>query len=161
MIIEMADRLVYLTRDGYDRLVLELAVLRLEKRPQIEERIRLAKELSDTVDNAEYDGAKQEQSFVEGRIQELEQLLADAEMIEDHPSTDFVRLGSSVTVIGSDDEREDYTIVGSAEADPKRGFVSNESPVGRALMGRKVGDEVTIVAPGGSFTVRIELMKEP
>jgi len=155
----MADRQVYLTRDGYDRLVQELAELRLEKRPQIEERIRLAKELSDTVDNAEYDGAKQEQSFVEGRIQELEQLLADAEMIEDHPSTDFVRLGSSVTVIGSDDEREDYTIVGSAEADPKRGFVSNESPVGRALMGRKVGDEVTIVAPGGSFTVRIELIR--
>jgi len=155
----MADRQVYLTRDGYDRLVQELAELRLEKRPQIEERIRLAKELSDTVDNAEYDGAKQEQSFVEGRIQELEQLLADAEMIEDHPSTDFVRLGSSVTVIGSDDEREDYTIVGSAEADPKRGFVSNESPVGRSLMGRKVGDEVTIVAPGGSFTVRIELIR--
>jgi transcription elongation factor GreA len=155
----MADRQVYLTRDGYDRLVQELAELRLEKRPQIEERIRLAKELSDTVDNAEYDGAKQEQSFVEGRIQELEQLLADAEMIEDHPSTDFVRLGSSVTVIGSDDEREDYTIVGSAEADPKRGFVSNESPVGRSLIGRKVGDEVTIVAPGGSFTVRIELIR--
>jgi|SRR5215203_953847 transcription elongation factor GreA len=155
----MADRQVYLTRDGYDRLVQELAELRLEKRPQIEERIRLAKEFSDTVDNAEYDGAKQEQSFVEGRIQELEQLLADAEMIEDHPSTDFVRLGSRVTVVGSDDEREDYTIVGSAEADPKRGFVSNESPVGRSLMGRKVGDEVTIVAPGGSFTVRIELIR--
>jgi transcription elongation factor GreA len=155
----MADRQVYLTRDGYDRLVQELAELRLDKRPQIEERIRLAKELSDTVDNAEYDGAKQEQSFVEGRIQELEQLLADAEMIEDHPSTDFVRLGSRVTVVGSDDEREDYTIVGSAEADPKRGFVSNESPVGRSLMGRKVGDEVTIVAPGGSFTVRIELIR--
>jgi transcription elongation factor GreA len=155
----MADRQVYLTRDGYDRLVQELAELRLEKRPQIEERIRLAKEFSDTVDNAEYDGAKQEQSFVEGRIQELEQLLADAEMIEDHPSTDFVRLGSRVTVVGSDDEREDYTIVGSAEADPKRGFVSNESPVGRSLIGRKVGDEVTIVAPGGSFTVRIELIR--
>ncbi len=155
----MADRQVYLTRDGYDRLVQELAELRLDKRPQIEERIRLAKELSDTVDNAEYDGAKQEQSFVEGRIQELEQLLADAEMIEEHPSTDFVRLGSRVTVVGSDDEREDYTIVGSAEADPKRGFVSNESPVGRSLMGRKVGDEVTIVAPGGSFTVRIELIR--
>src|SRR5215217_5841140 len=74
----MADRQVYLTRDGYDRLVQELAELRLEKRPQIEERIRLAKEFSDTVDNAEYDGAKQEQSFVEGRIQELEQLLAEA-----------------------------------------------------------------------------------
>ena len=81
----MADRQVYLTRDGYERLVHELAELRLEKRPQIEERIRLAKELSDTVDNAEYDGAKQEQAFVEGRIQELEQLLADAEMIEEHP----------------------------------------------------------------------------
>jgi transcription elongation factor GreA len=155
----MADRQVYLTRDGYERLVHELAELRLEKRPQIEERIRLAKELSDTVDNAEYDGAKQEQAFVEGRIQELEQLLANAEMIEEHPSTDFVRLGTHVTVVGSDDEREDYTIVGSAEADPKRGFVSNESPVGRSLMGRKVGDEVTIVAPGGSFTVRIDAIK--
>jgi transcription elongation factor GreA len=155
----MADRSVYLTRDGYERLAQELKELRLEKRPQIEDRIRLAKELSDTVDNAEYDGAKQEQSFVEGRIQELEQLLADAEIIDEHPSTDFVRLGSHVTVVGADDEREDYTIVGSAEADPKHGFVSNESPVGRALMGRKVGEDVTIVAPGGSFTVRIDAIR--
>ena len=155
----MADRQVYLTRDGYDRLVEELKELRLEKRPQIEERIRLAKELSDTVDNAEYDGAKQEQSFVEGRIQDLEQILADAEIIDEHPSTDFVRLGSQVTVIGSDDERENYIIVGSAEADPKRGKVSNESPVGRALMGHKVGDEVIIIAPGGSFTVRVEAIR--
>jgi transcription elongation factor GreA len=155
----MADRQVYLTRDGYERLAQELKELRLGKRPQIEERIRLAKELSDTVDNAEYDGAKQEQAFVEGRIQDLEQLLADAEIIDEHPSTDFVRLGSHVTVVDSDDEREDYTIVGSAEADPKRGFVSNESPVGRALMGRRVGEEVTIVAPGGSFTVRIDAIR--
>ncbi|MFN0069981.1 MAG: transcription elongation factor GreA [Chloroflexota bacterium] len=151
----MADRHVYLTQDGYERLAQELTELRSVKRPSIEERIRLAKEFADTVDNAEFDSVKQEQAFVEGRIQELEQLLADVEMIDAHPVADFVKLGAHVTVVGTDDEQEVYTIVGSAEADPKRGFVSNESPVGRALLGRKVGDVVTVIAPGGSFTVRI------
>lgn len=154
----MPEREVFLTRDGFKRLEAELEHLRNVKRPEIAERIRRAKEFTDTVDNAEYDEAKDEQGFVEGRIQDLEHMLANAQFIDEHPATDFVRLGSRVTVHSSDGEDEVYTIVGSAEADPRRGLVSNESPVGRALLGHKLNDEVTIVAPGGSFRLTIKAL---
>ncbi|HZR97160.1 MAG TPA: transcription elongation factor GreA [Chloroflexota bacterium] len=151
----MPEKPVYLTQEGYERLDQELHELRSVRRPAVAERIRKAKEFTDTVDNAEYDDAKQDQAFIEGRIQDLERMLATAQIIDEHPDVDCVRLGSHVVVEDENGETQEYLIVGSAEADPRHGRISNESPVGHALLGRKVGDEVTISAPGGSFTMRI------
>ncbi|HEY7063062.1 MAG TPA: transcription elongation factor GreA [Chloroflexota bacterium] len=151
----MPEKPVYLTQEGYERLDHELHELRTVRRPAVSERIRKAKEFTDTVDNAEYDDAKQDQAFIEGRIQDLERMLATAQIIDEHPAADCVRLGSHVVVEDDDGEAQEYLIVGSAEADPRHGRISNESPVGRALLGRRVGDEVSISAPGGSFQMRI------
>jgi transcription elongation factor GreA len=151
----MPDRATYLTREGYKKFDEELLHLRTVKRQQIAERIRQAKELTDTVDNAEYDEAKTEQAFVEGRIQELAALLANAQIIGDGPHPDYVILGSRVTVKDVDGVVEDYSIVGSVEADPRHGQISNESPVGRALLGKRVGEQVSVTAPGGSFELTV------
>lgn len=152
----MPEKHVYLTREGYKKFVEELNYLKSTKRAEVSERIRKAKEFTDTVDNAEYDDAKAEQAFIEGRIKDLEYQLAHAEIIDDsQPATDYVRLGSRVTVVDNSGEEEVYVIVGSAEADPRRGYISNESPVGRALLGKRIGDEVSVVAPGGSFSLKV------
>lgn len=151
----MPDKKVYLTRQGRQKLEEELHYLITVRRPEVAERIRRAKEFSDTVDNAEYDDAKNEQSFIEGRIQDLERMLGTAEIIDDHPAADYVRIGSRVRVRDADGEEEVYMIVGSVEADPRKGWISNESPVGRALLGRRPGDAVSVVAPGGSFDLKI------
>ncbi|MCC7372689.1 MAG: transcription elongation factor GreA [Chloroflexi bacterium] len=151
----MADRTVYLTREGFRRLDEELEQLRTVKRPEVSERIRRSKDMTDVTDNAEYDEAKSEQAFVEGRIAELEVTLASAQIIEETGSTEFVGLGSRVKVRDDDGEEDDYRIVGSMEADPKRGMISNESPVGRALLGKKPGESATVVAPGGSFNLTV------
>src|SRR5436305_11286680 len=138
----MAEKQVYLTREGYKKFEEELAHLKSEKRAEVAERIRRAKEFTDTVDNAEYDDAKQDQAFIEGRIQDLERMLATALIIDEHPAADCVRLGSHVIVENEDGESEEYLIVGSAEADPRHGRISNESPVGHALLARCIVDEV-------------------
>jgi transcription elongation factor GreA len=151
----MPDRAVYLTRDGFKRLDQELEQLRTVKRPEVSERIRRSKDMTDVTDNAVYDEAKSEQSFIEGRIVELERMLASAQIIGDGPRTEFVGLGSHVKVTDSDGETDEYQIVGSAEADPKRGLISNESPVGRALLGKKQGEKTSVVAPGGSFDLTV------
>lgn len=151
----MPDKQVYLTRDGYSKLEEELKQLRNVRRPQVAERIRRAKEFTDTVDNAEYDDAKNEQAFVEGRIQDIERMLAHAVIIDDHPTADVVRLGSKVSVRTPEGEVEHYIIVGSLEADPRQGKISNESPVGRALLGKRVGDVASVQAPGGSFSLSV------
>ena len=152
----MQEKVVYLTPEGKQRFAAELRELQTVRRHEVEERIRGAKEFSDTVDNAEYDEAKTEQSFVEGRIQELERLLAAAKLIEE-PTTkaDYVRMGSHVKVVDPEGEEETYYLVGSHEADPRKGLISNESPIGRSLIGKRVGDEVTVVAPAGSFNLKI------
>jgi transcription elongation factor GreA len=152
----MQDKVVYLTPEGKQRFTAELRELQTVRRHEVEEQIRRAKEFSDTVDNAEYDEAKTEQSFVEGRIQELERMLAAAKLIEE-PTTkaDFVRMGSHIKVVDSEGDKETYYLVGSHEADPRRGLISNESPIGRALIGKREGDEVTVVAPAGAFNLRI------
>lgn len=152
----MQDKVVYLTPEGKQRFAAELHELLTVRRHQVEEQIRRAKEFADAVDNAEYDEAKQEQAFVEGRIQELERLLSSAKLIEE-PTTkgDYVRMGSHVRVSDDEGEEETYYLVGSHEADPRRGLVSNESPIGRALIGKRVGEETTVVAPAGSFTLKI------
>ncbi len=151
----MQEKVVYLTPEGRQRFQEELRDLVTRQRHEVEDRIRRAKEFSDTVDNAEYDEAKNEQAFVEGRIQELERLLASAKIIETpKEKADFVRMGSFVTVSTSDGE-ETYHVVGSHEADPRKGAISNESPIGRAIIGKRPGERVTVVAPAGSFELTI------
>ena len=152
----MQEKVVYLTSEGKQRFAAELQQLITVRRHEVEDRIRRAKEFSDTVDNAEYDEAKTEQSFVEGRIQELERMLASAKVIEEPTDkADYVRMGTHVKVLGPEGEEETYYLVGSQEADPRRGLISNESPIGRALLGKRVGDEVTVVAPAGAFNLKI------
>ncbi len=145
----MYEKPVFLTREGRAKLEAEVKVLREVRRPEVAERIKTAKEFTDTDDNAEFEEAKNEQAFVEGRILTLEKMIANAVMIESDHGHDIVRLGSKVTVTDGDGEREEYTIVGTAEVDPRKGLISNESPVGRALLGRKIGDRVEVVAPAG------------
>jgi transcription elongation factor GreA len=153
----MQDKVVYLTPEGKQRFTAELRELQTVRRHEVEEQIRRAKEFADAVDNAEYDEAKQEQAFVEGRIQELERLLSNAKVIEEPTAggTDYVRMGSHIKVSDNEGEEETYYLVGSHEADPRRGLISNESPIGRALIGKRVGDEVTVVAPAGAFNLKI------
>jgi transcription elongation factor GreA len=151
----MPDRAVYLTREGFKRLDSELEHLRTVKRPEVSERIRRSKDMTDVDGNAEYDEAKSEQGFIEGRIVELERALANAQIIGGGPKSDFVGLGSHVTVKDDEGDVDEYQIVGSLEADPKRGQISNESPVGRALLGKKAGESATVVAPGGSFDLTV------
>jgi transcription elongation factor GreA len=152
----MQEKVVYLTPEGKQRFSAELHELQTVRRHEVEEQIRRAKEFSDTVDNAEYDEAKTEQSFVEGRIKELERLLSAAKVI-DEPTTraDFVRMGSHIKVVDGEGDEETYYLVGSHEADPRKGLISNESPIGRALIGKREGDEVTVVAPAGAFNLKI------
>jgi transcription elongation factor GreA len=151
----MQDKVVYLTPEGKERFAEELRTLTTVRRHEVEERIRRAKEFSDTVDNAEYDEAKSEQAFVEGRIKELERMLSSAKIIEQQPAADYVRLGAHVTVVDGEGEEETYHLVGSHEADPRKRLISNESPIGRALLGKRVGEDATVVAPDGSFSLRI------
>lgn len=147
----------FLTREGYNKLQEELDQLRTTKREEIAVRLHEAMEGGELLDNAELEAAKNEQAFVEGRIKELEILLATARVIEDGVKqvTGTVQVGSKVTIKEDDLEPEVYTIVGAAEANPTKGRISNESPLGRALLNRKVGDRVQVDAPAGSFTVDI------
>jgi transcription elongation factor GreA len=150
----------FLTKEGYQKLADELEFLRNDKRKQVAERLHEAMEGGELIENAEYEDAKNEQAFVEGRIQELEIILASAHIIEDHdknPST--VEVGDTVVVKEGDNDPEEYTIVGAAEADPRKGRISNESPLGKALLNRTVGDDVTVEAPGGMFNVRVVKIK--
>lgn len=152
----MHDKPVFLTPEGRAKLELELKQLREVRRAEVAERIRVSKEFSDTDDNSEFEEAKNEQAFVEGRILTLEKLLAHAVPINtDHQLHDTVRLGSDVTVVDDEGETDRYTIVGSAEVDPREGKISNESPVGRALLGRHIGDVIEIKIPAGTLRLQI------
>jgi len=144
----------YISKDGLDRLRAELDGMTSVRRPEIAQRIHDAKEHGDLSENAEYEDAKNEQAFVEGRIQALEAMIKNATLIDEHTSTDHVQIGSTVTVKG-DDGAETFMIVGSAEAKPADGRISNESPVGRALLGRKKGDKVVVKVPAGDFAYTI------
>lgn len=146
----------FLTREGYAKLQDELDYLRTKKREEIAQRLHEAMEGGELIENAEYEAAKNEQAFVEGRIKELEILLATARVIDEsqHPNG-AVQVGSTVTIQEEGMDSEIYTIVGAAEADPSLGRISNESPLGRALLGKKTGDKVLVEAPQGSFTVEI------
>jgi transcription elongation factor GreA len=152
----MDDRPVLLTKDGLRQLEKELDELVEVRRPEIAERIRQARDFGDIAENAEYTEAKNEQGMLEGRIQTLETMIRNAVMIEDEPrEAGVVAVGASVTVSIEDDGEETYAIVGAAEADPLHGRISNESPLGRALLGHRAGDEVEWTSPSGTSTVRI------
>jgi transcription elongation factor GreA len=145
----------FLTREGYEKYNQELEYLRTVRRPEVAEHIRIAKEDGDLSENAGYDAAKNEQSFVEGRIRTLEEMLKNAQIIESNGPKDTVSLGCRVTVQEEGYEPETFHIVGSPEADPSKGRISNESPLGRALMGKRARDTVEVIAPGGVTTFAI------
>jgi transcription elongation factor GreA len=145
----------YLTRHGFDKLQEELEHLRNEKRKEVADRLHEAMEGGELIEDAEYEAAKNEQAFVEGRIQELEMILANARIVDETGKREVVQVGAHVTIQEDDNDPEIYTIVGPAEANPREGFVSNESPLGRALMDHRAGDKVRVDAPAGAFYVQI------
>ncbi len=146
----------FLTQEGYQALQEELNHLRNEKREEIAQRLREAMEGGELIENAEYEAAKNEQAFVEGRIKELEILLATARVIDDkNVHQDAVQIGSTVTIQEEGGSPEVYTIVGAAEANPTKGRISNESPLGQALLNKKAGQTVEVNAPAGSFKVTV------
>jgi transcription elongation factor GreA len=151
----MAEEKIFLTLEGRRKLEEELEYLRTVRRAEVAERIHAAKDEGDITENAAYDYAKEEQAFVEGRIQALETTLRKATIIEGG-STDVVGLGTRVTVVErGGDTPETYQIVGSVEADPANGRISNESPIGKALLGHRVGDEIAVSTPGGILHFQI------
>jgi len=151
----MAEEAIFLTLEGRHKLEEELEYLRTVRRAEVAERIHAAKDEGDIMENAAYDYAKEEQAFVEGRIQALQTTLRKAIIIEGG-STDEVDLGAHVTVMErGGDTLETYQIVGSVEADPANGRISNESPMGKALLGHRVGDEVVVSTPSGILHFQI------
>ncbi|MBI5038030.1 MAG: transcription elongation factor GreA [Candidatus Kerfeldbacteria bacterium] len=152
----MNDRDTFITMVGLEKLKKELHELKNVKRAQIAERIQSAKELGDLSENAEYVEAKNEQGFVEGRIMEIETIIRNATIIQKSKGSDgIVRVGSRIRIKDHSGERE-YVIVGSNEADPAQGIISNESPLGQAFLGKKKGDIVQIDLPKG--TTKIEIL---
>jgi transcription elongation factor GreA len=154
----MHNKPLFVTGDGLKKIQDELDELKTNKRKEIAERIHDAKELGDLSENAEYIEAKEEQGFVESRIMELEQMLKNVEIITHKKNTSVVQIGSTITVKGPAGEIE-YTIVGSSEADPMQRRISNESPIGQAFLGRKVGDTVTVHTPNGDSQFEILSVK--
>jgi transcription elongation factor GreA len=144
----------YISGEGLTKLRAELEELVNVRRGEIAQRIHDAKEHGDLSENAEYEDAKNEQAFVEGQIQRLESLIKNAVIIDEHHGTDHVQIGSTVKVDGTDG-RETFTIVGSTEASPREGRISNESPVGRALLGKHKGESVVVHVPAGDFSYKI------
>ncbi|MGD2104519.1 MAG: transcription elongation factor GreA [Anaerolineae bacterium] len=152
----MKTEQTYLTEKGYKKLEEELNYLRTVRRKEIARRLELAIEEGPLLENAELEDARNEQSFVEGRILMLERMLGDAIIIEENEGPhEKVEVGSHVTITEGDGAPETYRIVGSAEADPTKGYISNASPLGRAMMGCKMGDSVTIDAPDGTLEFKI------
>jgi transcription elongation factor GreA len=155
------EKVFPMTLAGKQKLEQELEYLKTEKRKEVVERIKIARSFGDLSENSEYDSAKEEQAFVEGRISTIENMIRNAKIIEEGEiASDSVSLGRSVTFIElPDGEEETYSIVGSAEADPFEGKISNDSPIAKSLMGKKVGDQVTVQTPGGEMSVRIISIK--
>lgn len=153
----MANEEVLLTRGGLEKLEKELFFLRSVKRKEIASRIKEAITYGDITDNSEYEDAKNEQAFVEGRIITLEKILRRARILEkDDNSNSYVTVGSTVRLKDLEVNREyTYTIVGTAEADPGNSKISNESPVGRAILGLSIGEEVEVKVPAGSLRYKI------
>ena len=145
-----------MTLEGKKKLEEELENLKTNKRAEVIKRIKIARSFGDLSENSEYESAKDEQSFVEGRIKEIDNMLNHAEIIDnENVDVDEVSVGKSVTFQEEDDDPETYQIVGAAEADPLNGKISNESPIAKGLVGHKKGEKVTVTTPGGEMTVTI------
>ena len=155
----MAEQ-VYLTAEGKADLQRELDELLNVRRPELARKLKDAVAEGDLKENADYHDAKEQQAFLEGRIQYLENILRSAKVIANDGATDMVRLGSEITIVedGADDE-ETYIIVGAAEANPREGKISHESPIGAALLGHKKGDKVRVNTPGGDVVFKIKRIK--
>lgn len=151
----MKDRIHYLTPEGRAKVRQELEFLTTVKRREIAERLEFAIKQGDISENADYDVAKQDQALIEGRIKELENILLTAKIIENTPITGEVQVGSQVTVHEEGFPPETYTIVGPTEAMPANGLISHESPVGAALLGKRVGDVALVHTPGGTLELVI------
>jgi transcription elongation factor GreA len=145
----------FLTPDGAAKLKAELQELTTTKRQDLARRLRDAIKMGDLSENADYIMAKEEQAFLEGRIQELEALLRTATIIADGGRTDLVRVGSTVTVQEEGEEPETFMLVGAREADPRAKKISNESPIGKALLGRRVGETARAETPGGALQFKV------
>ncbi|MFA9403702.1 MAG: transcription elongation factor GreA [Anaerolineales bacterium] len=156
----MSKNEVYITAEGLKKLEEELEHLRSARRQEVALRLREAIQGGDElIDNAEYEAAKNEQAFVEGRILELERMLAKAQIIEHNKKSDIVEIGATVTIKEGKKKAETFTIVGAAEADPKDGLISNESPLGSALLSKQVGDAVEVEAPDGVIRFKVVKIK--
>ncbi len=153
----MVEKSQPITREGMLKIEAELRYLETTRRSQVAEKIRQAKELASTQNNAEYEDAKNEQAMVEGRIIQLQSVLQNAELIDEDGAAHSkqVILGSHVKVKSTEGKAVEYIIVGPAEADPREGKISNESPVGRALIGKRLNDEVQVTAPKGIITYKV------
>ncbi len=150
---------VVLTREGFEKLKAEIEDMQTVRRHEVAERIKEAREFGDISENSEYDDAKNEQAMLEAKIAQLEERLRDATVIEtDEISTDVVALGSTVD-LETPAGKATYQVVGSAESDPDQNRLSNESPIGRAIMGKKKGETVPVVTPGGPIKVKIVKIK--
>lgn len=145
----------YLTTEGADRLRAELEELTGPKREELAARLRAAIQMGDLSENADYIKAKEDQGFLEGRIQELEYILGNVVIIEENGNKDVIGIGSHVTIQEDDFPEETYHLVGPTEADPSKGKISHESPIGQALLDHKVGDTVEVETPGGALKLKI------
>lgn len=151
------DEAIFVTSEGLQKIKEELDHLITVKRPEVAERLEIALSHGDLSENADYDYAKQEQALVEGRIQDLQDALRRAEVIDEESiDSDYVNVGATVTIAEDGDEPETYRIVGVHEANPSKGMISNKSPLGSALLGARVGDVVVAQTPGGNMSVQIQ-----
>ena len=148
---------VILTEEGKLELEKRLELLKMVKRPEITERIKAAREFGDLSENAEYDAAKNEQALIEGEIVEIENKLKHAEVITVNTKKDVAGVGSTITFTDlTENKQYTFTVVGTTEADFKAGKISNESPIGKALLGKRVGENGTVEAPSGVYSVRLD-----
>ena len=154
--MKMAEK-QFLTKKGYEERVALLENLKVVRRKEVAQKLKEAREQGDLSENAEYDAAKDEQRDIEARIEELEKILKNAEVfVEEEADLDKVSIGCQVKILDCEfDEELTYKIVGSTEANSLKGKISNESPVGKALLGKKVGDTVTVTTPAGEFEYKI------
>ena len=151
----MGQKKILITGEGLTKLQSELEQLLSVRRQEIADKIKRAREMGGTENNAEYEDAKNEQAFVEGRILMLENIVKNATVIESPAMPGVVEMGDKVLIQNQDGKIEQFTIVGSAEASPVEGKISNESPVGKALLGKKIGDEVEVKTPAGLLKLLI------
>ena len=149
----IAGKQTFITEEGLVKLKDELEDLKTNKRKEIAERIREAKELGDLSENAEYTDAKEEQGFIEGRIMELEEIVRNVEIIkkDKNSNSQEVTIGSTIKIEDGSGKTQQYTIVGSSEADPTGGRISNESPIGQSFLGKKIGESVMVQTPAGEL----------